>query len=105
MTSKAFPKVLGVKMCGNCNPAIRSLETARAISRKLGMELAAYDDPRVQILLVINGCQVGCVQMPNAIPVRIEGLFLNGAFCADQAELVQRAVIEIKKEVEEKAYD
>ena len=81
---------LGVKMCGNCNPDIESMKCAKAIAQRLGMELVRYEEG--DLTLTVSACVSSCVYEDYPSPVQIQGLHVNGAACATQEELVDRAV-------------
>lgn len=78
-------------MCGNCNPAIESMAVARGIARAMGASLVPYNSPCAQGVLVINGCERGCVFLPGAFPLEIAGLSLDRIPCTDQETLISLA--------------
>ncbi len=89
---------LGVKMCGNCNPDIESMKCAKAIAQRLGMELVRYEEG--DLTLTMSACVSSCVYEDYPSPVQIQGLHVNGAACATQDELVDRAVAVYEKLLE-----
>ena len=84
-------QTLGVKMCGNCNPSIESMEVARKIARGLGADLVPYDAGMLK--LIISACPAACVERAYSGPVIIRGLELNGRPCEDEAELVEKTIL------------
>lgn len=64
---------IAVKYCGGCNPAYERAEIVARLSRiirqhHLQWELAPLRQEEYDVLLVINGCAVGCVAKKFAVP-------------------------------------
>lgn len=91
--------LLGVKMCGNCNPDIPSMEVARRIAQALDAQLVPYDQGEVK--LTISACCAACVEEGYPSSASIRGLSLNGRPCRDQAELTAGAVEVLKRYLRE----
>ena len=84
------PLRLGVKLCGNCNPDIRSMWVVKQIAEELGAELSPCDQAPVR--LVVSACGAACVEDTCPCSIKIRGLCLNGLLCKDEMELIERAV-------------
>lgn len=82
--------VLGVKMCGNCNPDIRSVWVTRQIAKHLCVELVPYEQAAVR--LVVSACGAACVENAYPCPAAIRGLRLNGVLCEGETDLIGRTV-------------
>ena len=87
---------LGVKMCGNCNPDIESMEVAGRIAQALGARIVPYGQGQLE--LTISACVSACVEERYPCPVRIRGLSLNGYPCRDEDELVNTAVRKLREQ-------
>lgn len=58
--------IIGVKFCGNCNPAVDTPGLLYRLKEKMkGIEFVGWDEPRISILLVLNGCETGCATIPE----------------------------------------
>lgn len=55
-----------VKFCGNCNPLYDSTELLKNLHKKRpNLIYIYYDDKDYDLYMIINGCQVSCVSMPD----------------------------------------
>jgi len=56
---------LGVKYCGGCNPEFDRVEMVRQIASRLAerVELVSWQDPVIDGLLIVAGCQTACVEL------------------------------------------
>lgn len=88
--------LLGVKMCGNCNPDIESMALARRIAGILGGQVVPYGQG--QITLTISACGSACVEEAYPAHAVIRGLCLNGRPCRNEDSLAfeTAALLQIK---------
>ena len=86
--------LLGVKMCGNCNPAIESMQVARRVARALDARIVPYGQGRVN--LTISACFSACVEEQYPSPAVIRGLSLNGRPCSGEDDLVEQTAACLK---------
>lgn len=59
---------VGIKYCGGCNPYIdRDLLTRHLMNKfkQLNFGCEFFDLKNCEVVLVINGCSVGCVGIPK----------------------------------------
>ena len=58
---------IGVKFCGNCNPHLKTGNLLRELEQaEKEAEFVRWDDPgSYDVLLILNGCQVGCAAKPD----------------------------------------
>lgn len=70
----------GILFCGGCNPKIDRDKLVRCIKVRLKeFEFNPYalDNPiDVDIILVINGCETGCIKVDNLV---VNKLLVNGS--------------------------
>lgn len=83
-------KRLGVKMCGNCNPWIRSMYVAEGIASGLGMELVPYEQGDVR--LTISACSAACVEKSHPADLVIRAMEVCGITYKTEDELIGAAV-------------
>lgn len=89
---------IGVKYCGHCNPLVDGPEIIRGLmSLHEHLEMVSWRDPDKQLLLIVSGCPVDCVEKPEfAGPiVQIAGASVNGRACSVQ-ELPRAILAEIQ---------
>jgi hypothetical protein len=67
---RVTPKVkVGIKFCGGCNPTIDRVNLIKKIREKLEPGTYAFeylDFHDCEVVLVINGCSVGCAEVPKS---------------------------------------
>lgn len=59
------PLRLGLKYCGGCSPRYDRVEWVSELEKAMhgGIELRSYDDPDVDAVLVVMGCESACVDL------------------------------------------
>lgn len=59
---------VGIKYCGGCNPNIDRINLTKRLREKLKPDTYAFeycDFHDCEVVLVINGCSVGCAEIIN----------------------------------------
>lgn len=59
------PLRLGLKYCGGCSPRYDRVEWVTKFENAMGdsIELRGFDDPDVDAVLVVMGCESACVDL------------------------------------------
>ncbi|MEA4893800.1 MAG: hypothetical protein VB064_00895 [Oscillospiraceae bacterium] len=91
--------LLGVKMCGNCNPEIDSMTVVKRIAGLLNAEIIPYGGGASDITLTVSGCRSACVDEDYPADARIIGLSLDGHPCEDEKELSSKAAGLLKEKI------
>jgi hypothetical protein len=59
----------GIKFCGGCNPTIDRVNLVKKLRGKLepgNYVLEYFDFSDCEVMLIINGCNVGCAEIPKS---------------------------------------
>jgi len=56
---------VGLKYCGGCNPQYDRVQAVEFLRERLKdtVDLASYEDPGIEGILVVTGCPTACVDL------------------------------------------
>lgn len=94
---------VGIKYCGGCNPYIDQIALTKQLKEKLESDtctLEYFDFHGCEVVLVLNGCSVGCAEVPENMPaIIVSGFEIDGQKYLPEAlfsEVIGRVMADIQ---------
>lgn len=93
--------LLGVKLCGSCNPEIETMGLACRVAAALGGRVVPYAEGT--ITLTISACPSACVEERYPSPAVVRGLRLNGRLYPNEDALARATVALLQMQIPDPA--